>query len=97
MGTSSGRGDLYVSYFETGKWTKAERLPESICSEAVEYSPKITPDGKYFFFSSSRNKYKHPFTSPEDYKKLQLRFNASGNGLGDIYQVDIGALGLKRK
>jgi Tol biopolymer transport system component len=93
----SANGDLYISYNQNGKWTPAEKLSYPINSERTEYSPKISPDGKYFFFSSTRN-----ITSPESLKtesvhELLSRVRNVGNGLGDIYQVDISALPLKTK
>lgn len=59
--TSSGRekdfggGDLYISFRdENGVWTDVENMGESINSSSHEYCPSLSPDGKYFFFTSDK-------------------------------------------
>ena len=84
--------DLYISYNRQGNWTKALKLPAPFNSDATEFSPKVTRDSKYFFFSSARNKYDRRFESAETTAEMSQRIRESGNGLGDIYQVDFVAL-----
>lgn len=86
--------DLYLSYNKNGMWTKAEKLPAPFNSDAMEWSPKVTRDGKYFFFGSTRNTLKGTVPKPETAEQLNKRIRSAGNGLGDIYQVDLSALGL---
>jgi hypothetical protein len=86
--------DLYVSYYHNGEWTKAERLPEPINSSFTEWSPKVTRDNTYFFFSSTRS-IPVTLTKPGNLQELRNQLNQSGNGLGDIYQVDMSALKLR--
>lgn len=50
-----GGYDLYISYNENGKWTKAENLGAPINTTANELSAKMSRDGKYFFWTSSRS------------------------------------------
>jgi Tol biopolymer transport system component len=45
-----GEGDLYISYNQGGVWTKPESLP-IVNSAEYEYTPLISPDKKYLFFS----------------------------------------------
>jgi Tol biopolymer transport system component len=53
---SHGRSDLYISFRQPdGAWTKVKNMGESINSEATEYCPMISPDGKYLFFTSTRS------------------------------------------
>jgi Tol biopolymer transport system component len=50
-----GSGDLYISFHKKdGSWTKAENLGSTINSTSIDYCPKVSPDGKYFFFTSRR-------------------------------------------
>ncbi len=50
-----GSGDLYISYLqEDGKWSKAKNMGNVINSNGNEFTPLITPDGKYLFFASDR-------------------------------------------
>jgi WD40-like Beta Propeller Repeat len=84
--------DLYISYNQHGKWTSVLKLPAPFNSEATEFSPKVTRDLKYFFFSSTRNKHAGTFDHPETTREMNQRMRESGNGLCDIYQVDFAAL-----
>lgn len=47
-----GRGDLYISFkSKTGQWEKAKNMGPIINTEAYEFCPFVTGDGKYLFFS----------------------------------------------
>jgi Tol biopolymer transport system component len=84
--------DLWISYHLEDQWTKALKLPVPFNSEAMEFSPKISLDGKQLFFSSSRNKHNATFARPERTGEMRQRIRSAGNGLLDIYQVDFSAL-----
>jgi len=84
--------DLYISYNKDGKWSTAQKLPSPVNSDAIEFSPKITRDGKYFFFSSTRSLPPQQFPTPETTTQLQKRLRSPGNGLCDIYQLDAATL-----
>ena len=88
--------DFYISYNLNGKWTKAKKLPPPINSAATEWGGKVTRDGKYFFFGSSRNKINDVLPQRENMQQFEKRLNTPGNGLGDIYFVDFSALKLKQ-
>ncbi len=94
-----GRGDtdLYVTYQRNGAWTKPQSLPGSINSTASEYSPKISPDGKYFFWTSTRNLQNATPSKPLSTEEYLGRIHSAGNGLGDIYQIDFDALHLESR
>jgi len=47
-----GEADLYISHKKDGKWDSPRNLGIGINTKAYEYCPYITPDGKYFFYSS---------------------------------------------
>ncbi|HVU53944.1 MAG TPA: hypothetical protein VHD83_02775 [Puia sp.] len=79
--------DFYISRRVNGVWTKAEKLPEPINSSATEWGGKVTRDGKYFFFGSSRNKINDTLPRREDTKTFDRRLHSAGNGLGDIYYI----------
>jgi Tol biopolymer transport system component len=86
------QADLYVSFPEDGQWSKPAKLPAPFNSDTTEFSPKITADGKYFFFSSTRNAHGTVFAKPEKTEEMNKRIREYGNGLCDIYQVDFSAL-----
>jgi len=51
-----GWSDLYVSWKKAdGTWSAPRNLGETINSEYSEYGASLTPDGKYLFFTSTRN------------------------------------------
>jgi len=56
-GRPDGMGgfDLYISYKRNGQWTKAQNLGAPVNSTADELSPRISPEGKYFFWASARS------------------------------------------
>ena len=58
---SSGRdeglseaGDLYESHRTGAAWGPPLHLPPPINSRASELCPRLSPDGRYLFFSSNR-------------------------------------------
>ncbi len=86
------QADLFISYNQQGQWTNALKLPAPFSSGATEWSPKVSRDGKYFFFSSTRNKNDGLFVKSETTAEMIQRIREAGNGLCDIYQVDFSAL-----
>jgi Tol biopolymer transport system component len=72
---------LYASQLRAGRWSTARHLA-ALSSPSADLAPAFSPDGNYLFFTSER-----PGMAPAP---------ASGRPPGDIYQVDIAALGLSR-
>lgn len=89
--------DLYISYRKNGSWTVAEKLPFPFNTKATEFSPKLTRDGKYFFFASARNRNPSTTPQPETTDEMNKRLKSVGNGLCDIYQVNASVLFLSRE
>jgi hypothetical protein len=84
-----GSWDIYVSFRkEDGTWTKAKNMGGKINSSVSEVYPFVTPDGKYFFFSSRRTTYKEFSSVPISYEEKIKILNSPGNGNADIYWVD---------
>lgn len=80
-----GGGDLWISYKFDSIWLKPINLGDKINSEYLDFCPALSPDGKYFLFSSRRN------IIPQD-KKLTLEevknyLHKPENGVGDIYWI----------
>jgi Tol biopolymer transport system component len=91
---SRGAYDLYVSFRRDGAWTKPRNLGDKINSVAWDLSPKISPDGKWFFFTSNRGFADKPLEKRLGYGELLQKLHSPGNGLRDIYKIDISALNL---
>ena len=50
-----GASDLYIGFRKKdGTWTKAKNMGEAINCLSTDYTPMLSPDGKYLFFTSSR-------------------------------------------
>ena len=91
---NSRSGDLFVSYRKDGSWTKATNLGNQINSPREEYSPMISPGGKYFFFASTRGR--TPPDKQMNYEDLIGWLHGTRNGLGDIYHMDFSALNISQ-
>lgn len=83
-----GSGDLYISKKdENGEWQRAKNLGTAINSSALDYCPYITPDKKYFFFTSNRHAIKTPFNKTKTFKELKAMMNSPLNGADNIYRI----------
>ena len=50
-GDSVGNGDLYISHKHNGKWSVAKTLGEKVNTVDHEFTPIVSPDGNYLFFT----------------------------------------------
>jgi len=51
-----GGSDIYLSYKKAdGKWSEPRNMGNDINSTGSEYCATISPDGKYFFYTSNKN------------------------------------------
>jgi Tol biopolymer transport system component len=86
------RADLYISVNREGKWTPARHLEHGINSFAEEEFPFLTPDGKYFFFSSERSPFIVPTAHRLNYDELETDLHSIANGHGNVFFVDADTL-----
>ena len=90
-GRDSGSG-LYITFNQEGQWSLPQRMSEEINMTGREFCPIVSPDGKYFFFTSYQ--VVEPIDEPErlTYKKIKNDFINSFNypqmGKTDVYWVD---------
>ena len=92
---SVGQCDLYLSRNRNGAWATPVNLGPKINSPATEYSPKLSPDGRYFFWSSSRENFTYkPLPKRLGYAELMQTYRSAGNGLSDIFEIDAAEIGL---
>lgn len=85
-----GGGDMYISFKKEGIWQPAQNLGKLINSTRLDYCPFISPDGKYFFFTSERIIKNEAKTSI--YRDFIQQIDAPGNGRGDIYWIETSVL-----
>jgi len=80
-----GNGDLYISKKVQGVWRQAVHLPEPINSTSIDYCPYISPDKKYFFFTSGRYSIQVPLTQQLTISTLHALLQNPLNGYDNIY------------
>jgi Tol biopolymer transport system component len=87
-----GAGDLYIIERKDGVWTAPRHLGPKVNSNALEFCPILSPDGKYLFFSSNRGFTQQPPQRPHTYSDLIGKLRGVRNGLGNVYQIDLAAV-----
>jgi len=90
-GRQEGTG-LFITFNENNKWSKPIRMGDEINMTGHELCPIVSPDGKYFFFSSPNTIKKSDNTETLTYQKIKEEFIKSYRypqmGKNDIYWVD---------
>lgn len=92
-----GSFDIFISKNINGKWTDAKSLGPKVNTRFRDYSPRISPDNKYLFFSSEKDFTTQPINGFRNYKELEQQLHGIYNGSGNIYQVELSALGIELK
>jgi Tol biopolymer transport system component len=83
-----GKTDLYVSFRQKDKsWGEPVNLGDKINSPEYELEPRLSPDGKYLFFTSFRTPDPSVFKG-KSYKELMKLYRSPQNGYGTLYWVD---------
>ena len=89
-----GNYDIYYSLNKNGAWTGSKNLGPKVNSRFRDYSPRISPDGKYLFYTSEKD-----FSATQgqlsDYPSLEKNLHGILNGSGNIYCIEIRDLDLK--
>jgi hypothetical protein len=79
-----GNSDLFISFNRGGAWTRPVGLGPVINTKAREYSPRLSPDGKWLYFSSERMP---AIAEPLTHASFTRISRGLYNGLGNIYRV----------
>jgi len=87
-GDDLGGGDLYISARKDNQWQPPVHLNNPINSNTLDYSPFISFDGKYFFFTSKRVTKKFPLATKANLNGVKNLLFSAGNGSDDIYVMD---------
>jgi hypothetical protein len=87
---SLGDSDLYVSYRRGGVWRPLQNLGPTINSPARDYSPRVVPGnrGPVLIFASERG-LPTIGTRPATHRELVAAMHQPGNGLGDLYEIEL--------
>ncbi|MCP3930088.1 MAG: hypothetical protein GY705_13420 [Bacteroidetes bacterium] len=88
-----GATDYYIVFRdENDIWSEPVNMGEKINTEGGrEYSPYVSPDGKYFFFMSTRSEVElNESNKNSAFKYFQEALSKPKNGNSDIYWIDAG-------
>jgi len=85
-----GHFDIYISHNKNGDWSTSKNMGKPINSSARDYSPRITPDRKYIFFTSERDfsLLRDKKDNAYNYDQYVKEIRGVYNGLGNIYQLE---------
>jgi Tol biopolymer transport system component len=82
-----GASDLYISFHNPdGTWTQAKNLGNLINTSGSEFSPSLSPDGKFFFYTAT-TAWNRPPDNPWNYAHYVQMLTSPGNDQTDIYWV----------
>jgi hypothetical protein len=84
-----GNYDIYVSFRDGAGWRKPQNLGPIVNTPAREYSPRVTPDGKYLIFTSERGFGTRPARVPYTYATFVSGERGIFDGYGNIYRIPL--------
>jgi Tol biopolymer transport system component len=84
-----GNGDLYVSFYNDGAWTAPKNLGAPVNSVALEYTPSLSPDLKYLYWTSNRGFADRQLTHRLTIAELRDSLASIRNGNGNIYRTPL--------
>jgi len=87
-----GNGDLYISFNRHGAWTTPKNLGAPINSIALEYTPRLSPDGQYLYFTSNRGFGDLPWSRRLSMEEYRDSLASIRNGNGNLYRVPLAPL-----
>jgi hypothetical protein len=86
---SHGSADYYVVFRdENDNWSEPINMGPEINTPGGEWSPYVSPDGRYFFFMSSRRPAPESYPSRLTSDFMKEMHNSSPNGDAAIYWID---------
>lgn len=84
-----GSSDLWVSFRQGETWSKPINLGPKINGRARDYSPRISGDREWLYFTSEKGFLDAPREQPYTYQELTGGLKTIGNGLGNLYRVPL--------
>lgn len=89
-----GDYDIFCSHMINGHFGPSKNLGPLVNSRYRDYSPRLSPDGRYLFFTSERD-FSMQDSVVHDYKSFSNDLHGILNGSGNIYQIERSVLGLR--
>jgi WD40-like Beta Propeller Repeat len=84
-----GSSDIFVSFNRAGIWSKPVNLGPEINTRARDYSPRISGDQKWLYFTSEKGFLDENQEQAYTYQSFTGNLGAVTNGLGNLYQVPL--------
>jgi hypothetical protein len=84
-----GNSDLFVSFNKKGNWSKPVNLGPIVNTQAREYSPRVSADGKWLYYASEMGMPYEKRDQPITYQQFTDGMRVVRNGLGNIYRVPL--------
>jgi hypothetical protein len=85
-----GSSDIFVSFQDAaGTWSRLIALGPQINTRARDYSPRVSGDGQWLYFTSERGFLDVDREQAYSYEELNLGLLAARNGLGNLYRVPL--------
>jgi hypothetical protein len=82
-----GSSDIFISFNRNGVWSKVVGLGPVVNTVAREYSPRVSPDGEWLYYSSEMGMPYEKRDQPITYQQYSEGMKSIRNGLGNIYRV----------
>jgi Tol biopolymer transport system component len=84
-----GSSDIFISFHQNDAWSKVVSLGPVVNTLAREYSPRVSPDGKWLYYSSEMGMPYENREPPITYQQYSDGMKIIRNGLGNIYRVPL--------
>lgn len=84
-----GLYDIYISKQVSGNWTAIKNVGPKVNTKFRDYSPRISPDGQYLFFTSEKDWSALKHDAPYTYEEVTDNFRSIMNGSGNIYEIKL--------
>ena len=84
-----GSSDLWVSFPEGAAWSKPVNLGPKINGKARDYSPRVTADGKWLYYTSEKGFLDEQREQPFTFESFSKGLAGVDNGLGNLYRVPL--------
>jgi Tol biopolymer transport system component len=92
----AGGGDLQISFRrDDGSWTEARNMGPPFNTPVLDFCPALSPDGRFFFFTSRRTP--EGMAQPASYRELVDQLEGPVNGSMNVYWVDASILDTLRE
>jgi Tol biopolymer transport system component len=85
-----GSSDIFVTFHDTGgNWSAPVNLGPQINTRARDYSPRISGDGQWLYFTSERGFLDKDPAQAFSYQLFNEGLATVANGLGNLYRVPL--------